>query len=79
MSPRDAGAGRAVICWTTEYYSLAIDELRGQGRDIRDELCQKRFGSPAFDRRLRQARGGDLAGWHASSGRLKYAPTMRQW
>lgn len=28
----------AVICWTTEYYGIAISELRGQGRDVPDEL-----------------------------------------
>ncbi|MEU8205629.1 Tn3 family transposase [Streptosporangium sp. NPDC049046] len=28
----------AVITWTTEYYGVAIGELRTQGREIRDEL-----------------------------------------
>ena len=28
----------SVICWTTEYYGMGIGELRGQGRDVPDEL-----------------------------------------
>jgi hypothetical protein len=28
----------AVICWSTEYYSLAVTELRAAGRDIPDAL-----------------------------------------
>ncbi|WP_406314982.1 transposase [Streptosporangium sp. NBC_01639] len=28
----------AVITWTTEYYGMAIGELRGQGREVPDEL-----------------------------------------
>ncbi|MEO3795895.1 Tn3 family transposase [Nonomuraea sp. B10E15] len=28
----------AVITWTTEYYGMAIKELRGQGREVPDEL-----------------------------------------
>ncbi|MGH3180816.1 MAG: transposase, partial [Streptosporangiaceae bacterium] len=28
----------AVITWTTEYYQLAVLQLRGQGRDVPDEL-----------------------------------------
>jgi hypothetical protein len=28
----------SVICWTTEYYSKAIAELRAQGREVPDQL-----------------------------------------
>lgn len=28
----------AVVTWTTEYYGMAIGELRGQGREVPDEL-----------------------------------------
>ncbi|MEV4247710.1 Tn3 family transposase [Streptosporangium canum] len=28
----------SVICWTTEYYGMGIGELRGQGREVPDEL-----------------------------------------
>ena len=28
----------SVITWTTEYYQLAVQQLRGQGRAIPDEL-----------------------------------------
>ena len=28
----------AVVTWSTEYYSLAVARLRGQGRDIPDEV-----------------------------------------
>ena len=28
----------AVITWTTEYYSLAVQQLRAAGRDVPDEL-----------------------------------------
>ena len=28
----------SVITWTTEYYQLAVRQLRGQGRDVPDEI-----------------------------------------
>ncbi|MGH3180661.1 MAG: transposase, partial [Streptosporangiaceae bacterium] len=28
----------SVICWTTEYFGMGIGELRGQGREVPDEL-----------------------------------------
>src|SRR5664280_1818474 len=28
----------AVVTWSTEYYSLAVAELRAQGRDVPDEI-----------------------------------------
>jgi len=28
----------AVICWTTEYYQLAVQQLRAEGRDVPDEV-----------------------------------------
>ena len=28
----------SVITWTTEYYQLAVQQLRGQGRDVPDEI-----------------------------------------
>ncbi len=28
----------AVVTWTTEYYSLAVTQLRAQGRDIPDQI-----------------------------------------
>jgi hypothetical protein len=27
-----------MICWTTEYYAMAVDQLRAAGRDIPNEL-----------------------------------------
>ena len=38
----------SVITWTTEYYGMGIGELRGQGRDIPDELLS--FIAPATGR-----------------------------
>ncbi len=28
----------AVVTWSTEYYSIAVDQLRAQGRDIPDQI-----------------------------------------
>lgn len=38
----------SVICWTTEYCGMGIGELRGQGREVPDELLS--FIAPATAR-----------------------------
>ena len=68
----------SVITWTTEYYQLAVQQLRGQGRDVPDEILV--HISPAHSERQllrRHHRGRRSRARQARPGRMAAAATRR--
>jgi hypothetical protein len=53
-------ATNAVIAWTTEYYGLAVEQMRREGRRIDDDVLAHISPAHSEHQRLRRDRGSTL-------------------